>query len=122
HDLHRRALLRARFRQEKNTVRKLERREHHPRSDAGLLSRRAPAQPTGNHQMNDEKPIAVEGENDSLADTAYRANPLAGQRVDRWIDGSKNERTEELDALKRLPDDMAFESFDVNDNVREFRQ
>ena len=59
HQLHRCALLRARFREEQRAVLELEHREHQLRSDARLLARLAPAQAPRDHQMEDEEEMFV---------------------------------------------------------------
>jgi hypothetical protein len=62
-DLHRRALLRARFGEEQRAMRELESRQDHPRGDAGLLPGRAPAQPPPTLDFGQDDPELVEESN-----------------------------------------------------------
>ena len=119
HQLDRCALLRARFREEQRAVRKYERREDHLRSHPRLLARLAPAQPAGDHQMDYEKHIVSELENDAFADAAHAADDLTVKRVDGRIDGPKNERAEEVNPLEALADDVARQRFEVDNDVGE---
>jgi len=64
----------------------------------------------------------VECQHDALANAADGADRLPHDGIDWWIDGSKNEGTCELDALETPADDMMLERFEVDDDVRKFRQ
>ena len=103
-------------------MRKLERREQDLPSDPNLLIPRAPSEPAGNHQMQHEEGVGVEPEDDALADAAHGAHRLTGNRINRRVDGSQDERAQEDDALEAMADDVALECFEVHDDVGELRQ
>ncbi len=122
HELDRRAFLRARFREEQRAVGELERGEDESRTDPQFLFGLAPSQPARDHQMDDEKKIVVEFEDDALADAAHAAHDLAVDDVNRWIDGAEDEGAEEIEAFEALADDVAGQRFDVDNDVGKFRQ
>jgi len=64
----------------------------------------------------------VEFEDDALADAAHAADDLAVDDVNRWIDGAEDERAEEMEAFEALTDDVTSQRFDVDNDVRKFRQ
>ena len=72
--------------------------------------------------MQHEEHIVCKREHDALADPARGLNGLPGDGVDGRIDGAKNERTEEGETLETLSRYVSLERFEVNDNVRQFRQ
>ena len=82
----------------------------------------APAQPAGDHQVNDQEEVVVEHEHDALADAAHAADDLAVSGVERRIDGAQDERAEEPDPLEAPADDVRGQRFDVDDDVGQFRQ
>jgi hypothetical protein len=69
--------------------------------------------------MDHEKQIGVERKDDPLADAADAANDLSLKGVDRRIDRAQNEGAVEDEPLQAVPDDVARQRFDVNDDVRE---
>ena len=69
--------------------------------------------------MDDEKQVGVERQDNSLADAADAANNLSLNGVDRRIDRAQNEGAVECEALEAVPDNVARQRFDVNDDVRE---
>ena len=66
--------------------------------------------------------ILIEHEDETLADAADTANDLAGDRLDRRIDGAQDEWTVEREPLEAASDDVACQRVEVNDNVRQFGQ
>jgi hypothetical protein len=69
--------------------------------------------------MDHEEHIVVEFEHDALADPADAADDPAVDRFDRRINGSKNERAEEMNSLEAPSDDVACQRFEVDDDIRE---
>ena len=127
-DLNRRPLLGAGFRQEQRPVLELERRQDELGPHPELLLRRAPAQATCNHQVDDEKrgrtapARRAKVEDEAFADASYALHYLAGQRLNRGIDRPEHEWADELDALEASMDDVARQGLEVDDDVRQFRQ
>ena len=120
HQLQRRALLRARLGEEQRAVLEDERGEHQLRPHPRFLARLAPAQAARDHQVDDEKQIVVEGEDDALADAAHAADDRAVDRVDRRIDRAEDERAVEREPLEAAADDVARQRLEVDDDVGEF--
>lgn len=103
-------------------MRELERREDQLRTDPRFLSRRAPPQTSGNHQVDDEKQIGAEFQHDALADTPNAGHRLAVDRFERWIDGAEDEGAKELQALETMANDEPLERLEIDNDVREFGQ
>ena len=120
HHLQRRALLRARLGEKQRAVLEQERGEHQLRPHPGLLARLAPAQPPGDHQVDDEKQIVVEGEHEALADAAHTANGLGMNGSERRIDGAQDEGAVQGDPLEAAADDVARQRLEIDDDVGEF--
>jgi hypothetical protein len=72
--------------------------------------------------MQDEETIAVEFEDDALADSPYCADDFAVNGLDRWVDRSEDERAQKIDTLEAVADDVPRQRLEVDDDVREFRQ
>jgi len=68
--------------------------------------------------MDHEERVVREFEDDALAHTAYGADDLTVERLDWRIDGSKNERAEELNPPEAPTDDVARQRFEINNDVR----
>ena len=62
--------------------------------------------------------ILIECEDDPLADAADAANDLSLKGVDRRVDGAKNEGAVEDEPLQAMPDDVARQRLEVDDDVR----
>jgi len=78
-------------------------------------------EPASNHQVQDEPEIAFYSNRDALADSPEFAHDAA-LRICEWrLDGSKQERARQSNALKRLPEDAWFECSDVGGDIRQFR-
>jgi hypothetical protein len=71
--------------------------------------------------MDDHEQFAIEFEDDPLADAPHAAHGLRPQRVDRGIDGAKNEGAVERETLEAAADDVARQGFEVDDDVGKFR-
>src|SRR5207253_9894121 len=67
-----------------------------------LGGRRLPVQPAGDHQVQNQKPLALEGPYDPLADPEQVDDAQAVQFARRWIDAAQEERTCEIDAFEHL--------------------
>ena len=72
--------------------------------------------------MNDEEHIVRKIENDALADAPHAADDMAVDRFDRRIDGTENERAEEMDPLEGPADDVVCQRFEIDDDVGKFWQ
>jgi hypothetical protein len=72
--------------------------------------------------VHHEKKIAVEDEDDALADAPDPADGPALNRRDRGIDRAEDERAEKVDAVETPSGDVAGQRFEVDNDVRELRQ
>src|SRR6266478_1785264 len=82
---------------------------------------RAPVEPAGNHQVQNEPEVASCCDRDSLADSPEFAHDTA-LRICEWrLRGSKQERARQSNAFKRLREDAWFECSDVGGDIRQFR-
>jgi len=82
-----------------------------------LRARRLPVEPAGDHEVQDEKEIALQPDDDALAEaTEPRDAPARGRR-ERRIDGAEQEGIREAHALQTRAGDARFERFDVDDDV-----
>ena len=130
YQLQRRPLLRARFGEEQRAVLEHERREQQLRPHPRLLAGLPPAEPTGDHQVDDQKEGGtgrkgrigriVKDKNDALAAAADAADDLAVHRVERGIDRAQHERAVQRDPLEAPPADVARQRLEVDDDVGEF--
>ena len=82
--------------------------------------RRLPAEAPSNHQVEDQKRIAFELENDSLAQTARRNNRSAANRIERRLDGTQQKRGREPHVFNRVADNARTKRVQIKLDVREF--
>jgi hypothetical protein len=78
-------------------------------------------QAAGDHQVEDEPEFVFEADADALAETAELENSLAGGVGEGRVCGAQKKWADDADTFKGLAEDAAFQSFDINDDVREFR-
>src|SRR6185295_20388395 len=62
-----------------------------------------PVQPAGDHQMEHREQLALEAEDDALAETPEAHDPAPGEAGEGRLDGAQQEGTAEPDRLQRLP-------------------
>jgi hypothetical protein len=72
--------------------------------------------------MEDKEAIAVEFDHDPFANPADRADRLAVNGLNRWVDRSENEWAYEIHTLEAVADNVARQRLEIDDDVREFRQ
>lgn len=72
--------------------------------------------------MEHEEQVVIEDEQNSLANAAHGTHALAGDRVESRFDRAQHEGAQQLNLLEALPDDVALQRLDVDDDVRELRQ
>src|SRR5919108_2849663 len=109
----RRAPLSARFSERERPCRKVKRCQRDPSEE--LATARTPAQPAGDHQMNDEVEIVVERERDAFADTVDRADTSTLDLRKRRIHRAQYEGADDLCLLDRLIDESRPERFEVGE-------
>ena len=81
-----------------------------------------PVKPAGNHQMQDEPMLFFESYADAFTQATQRDN-LSSLRAGDWGHcGAQQKRPRNLHALERLTQNALLQRFDVNDDVRQFRQ
>src|SRR5439155_10342971 len=106
---------RARLGQHERPGRELEGRQ--PDLAGRARARRSPVKATGDHQVEDEEELALELEDDALAEAAEPDDPPALRLADRRIDGADEKWGREPDTLERLPDHARGQVLDVDDDV-----
>src|SRR5262249_52268293 len=89
------------------------------RPGRGAERRVGPAEAAGDHEMDDEEQVAVEGEDESLAKMADGAHGAALGRFDRRIKRAEGERAPDEDASERGAEDAPTDRLDVDRDVRE---
>src|SRR5579884_3219277 len=115
----RRAPLRSGLCQRQRAFRKIERSQVPAAGEADL--RRAPVQPSGDHQMNHQPEISLQTDRDPFADVAQAAYNPAIDAGERRLRCSQKERAGEAHSLERLTDGARLERADVGEDVRELR-
>ena len=88
-----------------------------PTRPGGRGARRPPVQTAGDHQVDDDEQLALEREDDALAQAPepHHGPPL--DRGHRRIDRAQDERARQAKPLERLPDDARLEGRQVRDDV-----
>ena len=84
---------------------------------AGLLAGREPAQPAGDHQVDDEEELALEREDDALAEPLDADDNLAFDRGNRRRHRAQQERMADADALETVADDLGRQALEVDADV-----
>ena len=77
--------------------------------------------PAGNHQVQNEPEFAFYSDRDALADSPEFAHDTALHICEWRLDGSKQERVRQSNALERFREDAWFEWSDVGGDIRQFR-
>jgi hypothetical protein len=84
-------------------------------------ARQLPSEPPGNHQVEDQKRMAIHLEHDSLAQAAQRHNPATSDRIERRIDGTEQKGGRQPHVLNRVTDDARAKRVQIQLDVWEFR-
>ena len=115
----RRLPARSRLGQHHRTGRKIERRKSHlARNRSAAL---APAEPSGNHQVQHEGETAFELEDDALAQTTKPDDGAAFNRADGWIGRAQKEWIGDAEPLERLVEHPRRERLEIQRDVGQFR-
>ena len=80
-----------------------------------------PAQAAGDHEVQHEEQLALELEDDTLADSANAQDSLPFRRSDGRGDAAQHEGVQEAHALERAPREAAFQMLDIDDDVGQLR-
>ena len=86
-----------------------------------LGARGLPMEAARDHEVQNEKEVALESNHDALAEPSEPGDPAAGRVRQRRVDGTEQERARDPRALQPGAGDARFESFDVDDDVRQLR-
>jgi hypothetical protein len=78
----------------------------------------APAEAAGDHEVEDQKEIALQAPHDALAQASQVDDPPPHRRRDRWVDGAHQKRAGEANDLQRLTRDARPQGLDVEHYVR----
>lgn len=119
HEMDRRASFRSRLGEQKRAVAEVERGKAKP--GRNLRARREPLQPAGDHQMNDDEEIAVERDDDALADALQPNHSVPDELVGSGLDRAEDERIRKSNLRQSLTDDSTLERLDIDEHVRKFR-
>jgi hypothetical protein len=114
-EMHLRALLGARFGQEERAVREVER--GHAQLAWDLRARLAPAEPAGDHEVDDDLVISFEVQHDALCHARDPHDLEIRELLRAGGDGPEQERARETDARERLSADAARDVLDVELDV-----
>jgi len=115
-DMERCAPLLARLGERERAAGKGEERERVRRRRLAALE---PAQPSGDHEMDDDEEVAFERQHDALAEPLDPDDELALDRRDRRRHRAEQERVTDRDALETLADGLGGEPLDVDGDVGE---
>ena len=77
----------------------------------------APIEPSGNHEMDDEKQIVVEGENQAFAQSTGAGRCHTFEHRDWWVIGLEYRDALDPNLVDGLTDDVAFERFKIDDDI-----
>lgn len=83
-----------------------------------LGSGRDPAQPPGDHEMDDDEELVLQLPHEALAHPAKEEHPAAGERGEGWIDGAEDERVRQSDGFQPAAEDAALERLQIDHDVR----
>ena len=119
HDVKAGALLGAGLRQEKDAAREVERGERRPSGHP--RTRPLPMQAARDHQVQHEKEVVVQLEDDPLAEARDRPNRLSLDGGDRRVEGPEEEGARDPRGEERLSDDAGLERDEVRGNVGQLR-
>jgi len=78
-------------------------------------------QPPGDHQVEHEKEIALELENDAFPYPPEPDNPSSFDLPQRRLDRTNQERARDAHGLEAPADDSRLERLEVRDDVRQLR-
>src|SRR6185312_17320888 len=90
-DLNRRSFFRAGFGEKQRAVRKRKRREQYLAAEADFLTGLAPSQSSGDHQMNHQKEVRVELEDDAFSQARRPVHLPSLELADRRRNRSQDE-------------------------------
>jgi hypothetical protein len=76
-------------------------------------------EPAGDHQVQHEKEIAFEREDDALSDAPKIRDTPPVRLRQRRIDGTQEKRRADADGDEAMPDHSGFQSVEIRDDVRE---
>ncbi len=111
HKVDRRPPLGAGFGEKEETPGKLEHCEY--QFATGLLTQRVPPEPAGNHEMNYQKEIPLQGKDDTLAHASETEHPLPCRFTDRWVERAEYKGIAKDHPLQRLIEDPRGEMLEV---------
>ena len=107
------------FREYEGAVDEVEREE--PDFSWNFRATLPPAQPAGDHQMQDEKEVALQLEDDPLAQTIQRDNCFSVRSRQWRIDRAQEKRRGQPDAFDSMPDDARGKRVQVEQDVGKLR-
>src|SRR6185437_14982247 len=108
----------ARFCQKQRSRRKTEARQHGARWT--LLSRCAPAEPSRDHEVDDEKELIAEAEHDAFPDAAHTGHMPTLVFGDGWSHGAQHEGSFDARVFQRLPAHPWRKLLEIDRDIGEF--
>src|ERR1019366_8944518 len=118
HEVERCPTFAAGFGEDKRSSRKIERRQTNLARMLGTFL--FPVQPPRDHQMQSEKQVPVQRENDPLAEPTQADDGASLGVLDRRIERTQEERIDQANAFQRLALDARREAIEVDDDIGEF--
>jgi hypothetical protein len=113
--MQRRATFRAGFGERQRAVGEFEREERG--AHLAAMSLLIPVEPAGDHEMDEDPPVAFEADRNPLADPAQREDRAPFARLQRRIRGTQQKRILENRPLQPLPGKAPFERLDIRGDV-----
>src|SRR5262249_16450151 len=114
------AFLRSGFGEQQRAVLEFEDREQQLRPDPDLFTWRTPTEPSGDHQVNDQKDVGFEDEHNPLSDTTDRLNNRAVNALEGRLYGPEQERTAKNDTVEAPTANPFGQGFDVDRHIWKF--
>src|SRR5205823_3638773 len=83
-----------------------------------FLARLAPAQSSCDHEVENQKQIPIEADDDAFARTEDVPNGQSDNRFERRVNRPQHERADEMQLFKPLAGHTRLERVDVDDDIR----
>ncbi len=112
HDVQRGALLGARFGEHQRAAREIEAGQAYLAGNARASI--VPAEPAGDHEVEYEKQVVLQGNHDSLAEALDAGHHLAVAFHQRRVEGAQQERAGDARAKQRLTRDSVLQALCVD--------
>src|SRR5687768_8554544 len=83
--------------------------------------RRAPPETASDHEMEDQKDVVFELENDALAEPAQRCDGMTRNTRERRVDRTKQERARKTDPTDAMAENARVQRVQIESDIRKLR-